>query len=389
MNKLYNVFKIRLMLLSMAALVAIIVVIHATVYLTIKRKIEEQLVMSTKGIVVSIADAIMKDIDGYKLFLKTRDVNSEYYKNMRTYFAHIKENSNIKYIYTERRLDEEKIEFILDAEPIDKPDYSPPGSTEANDQLKEITYSTGNLSAFGVVEHEKWGKLLGAYAPIFDTDGNMLGITGVNIDASVLSAQLNNMTSILLVIYAVIICSSFVSLLKYSETILEPLLKDKLTGAYSKRYFERFLHKEIRRTIEQREEMTLMVLDLDHFKVINDTYGHVFGDKVLSATSEIIKKTLRPGDSLIRYGGEEFIAVTISASAKHALEIARRIRKAVEDNEIFNEEMDIPIKITISIGVSGLNNLLTNPKELISNADEALYNAKVKRNMVSLFKGAV
>ena len=373
------------MLLCMSVLAAIIAVIHLTVYITAKKDIEQQFVNGAKGVVVSIAESIMINIDDYKLFLETKDVNSEYYRKMQTCFVHIKDNSNIKYIYTERKLNAETIEFILDAEPMDDPNHSAPGSTGPNDQHREITYSTGKPSGFKVVEYTAWGKLLGAYAPIFDTGGEMLGIVGVNVDASLLYAQLNNLNVALLITYVVIISLSFLSLSKYSSVILEPLLKDKLTGAYTKRYFEKFLREEIKRCIKSREDLALMVLDLDHFKKVNDTYGHVFGDKVLSSTSEIIKKSLRPSDYLIRYGGEEFIVVILNANIKHVVEIAERIRNTIENNEIFNNEKNIPVKTTISIGISTLNSLSIGPKELIHNADKAMYTAKSKRNMVSVF----
>ena len=372
-------------MLCMAILVTIIVVIHLTVYITTKKGIEAQFVNSAKGIAVSIADSMMMNIIEYKLFLATRDVDSEYYKNMQAYLAHIRLNGNLKYIYTERRLDAETIEFILDAEPIESPDHSPPGSTGPNDRYREMAYSTGKPSGFEIVEYERWGKLLGAYAPIFDSYGEMLGLVGVNIDASHLYAQLNNLNLVLFMTYGVIIGLSVLSLSKYSNVILEPMLKDKLTGAFSKRYFEKFLREEIKRSIRNCEELALMVLDLDHFKKVNDTYGHVFGDKVLSSTSEVIKRTLRPSDYLIRYGGEEFIVVIAKVDNKHVLEVAERIRRAVENNEVFNEERDIPIKVTISIGVSSLNNLSMGPKELVNNADKALYAAKVTRNTVSMF----
>ena len=388
MDKLYGTFKIRLMVVCMTALVLIMAAIQTTVYFTSNNVIEEQLESSAKGIAVSIADSLMWNMEEYKSFLETRDVNSEYYQKIQAYFSDIKANSKIKYIYTIRRIDEETIEYILDAEPIGSPESSPPGSTEPIDPQEEIAYSARKPTGFKPAEYSKWGTLLGAYAPILDGNGETLGLVGVDIDGSHLYNYLKLLHFALYAIYLVILCLSWISLSKYSHAILDPLLKDKLTGAYSKRHFEKLLQEEIARAIRHNRDLALLMLDLDHFKNVNDTYGHVFGDKVLSSVSETIRKSLRPGDYFIRYGGEEFAVLVISANTNQALEIAERIRKSVENTSIFNEEKNLQFKITISIGVSGFTNLAVNAKEFIENADKALYDAKIERNKVSVFTRA-
>jgi diguanylate cyclase (GGDEF)-like protein len=311
---------------------------------------------------------------------------------MQNYFASVKNSSNIKFIYTERILDENSTgfitEFILDAEPIGNPNYSPPGSQDLNDDQKEAAklavYSSKSSAVFRLTD-ERWGKLLGAYAPILDRNGDMLGIVGVDIDDSHVYTYLSRLNRALLTIYVFIIGLSLLLLVKFSNVILDPLLKDKLTGAYSKRYLDIFLHKEIAHSVRQRKDVGLLMLDLDHFKRINDTYGHVFGDKVLSTVSEVIKKSIRPDDYFIRYGGEEFAVIIANSNMANVLEIAERIRKAVENTPILNEEQNIPVTITISIGVSNFNNLALSAGTLVESADKALYTAKIKRNMVSVF----
>ncbi|MDR0498579.1 MAG: diguanylate cyclase [Holophagales bacterium] len=372
----------------MTVLVIVMSVMHTTVYVTGAKDIVERLELSAKGIAVSIANSLMMDIEAYKLFLETKDTNSEYYKKMQTYLATIKSNSDVKFIFTERSIDKDTTEFILDAEPIGSPYYSPPGSTDENGQEKKYVYSSKAPVSFGITHDEKWGKLLGAYAPILDRDGEILGMVGVDIDGSHVYTHLSRLNRALLTIYAFIIGMTLVSLLKFSNVVLDPLLKDKLTGAYNKRYFENFLRKEIANSTRQRRDLALLMLDLDHFKKINDTYGHVFGDKVLSSISEVIKKSIRTDDYFIRYGGEEFAVIIANSSMERVLEIAERIRKAVEETPIFNEEQNVSVKITISIGISNFNNLAINAKELVESADKALYTAKIRRNMVSVFDDA-
>jgi len=369
----------------MAGLAVVMSAMYIAVYVTGAKDVVERLELSSKGIAVSIANSLMMNIEEYKSFLETRDINSEYYKKMQTYFAAVKRSGDIKFIYTEQIIDKGRIEFILDAESVGSKYYSAPGSLDKNDTKKETVYSSKETVVFRDTKRdEKWGELLGAYAPILDRNGEVLGIVGVDMDASHVYNHLSRLNRALLTIYAFIIFMTLISLLKFSNIVLDPLLKDKLTGAYSKRYFDNFLHREIAQSERRRRDVALLMLDLDHFKIINDTYGHVFGDKVLSAVSAIIRKSIRPQDYFIRYGGEEF-AVIIASEMPLVVEIAERIRKSVEGTPIFNEEKNIPVKITISIGISSFNNLALNAKELVESADKALYTAKIKRNRVSVF----
>jgi len=241
--------------------------------------------------------------------------------------------------------------------------------------------------AFNLTEDAKWGAAVSAYAPIYNDNGEILGIVGVDIDSAELYSSINRLQVILLAIYAGMIVITFLVLMKYSNAFLDPLFKDKLTGAYTKRYSENLIQEEIAAAVKRRKELSLMMLDLDHFKNINDTYGHGFGDKVLSSVSETIKKSLREKDYFIRFGGEEFIALIPHVAENRATEIAERIRQAVGENEIFNEETNVSVKMTISIGIANLKDSAISVQEFIDRADKALYSAKVKRNCVCAFEG--
>lgn len=371
--------------MALAVLATFIAMIHTTVYLTAKNDIEAHLEKNAKGIAVSIAQALAMDIEEYKAFLETEDANSEYYQKMQTYFNSIKEVSNVKFIYTERKVDEKTTEYELDAEPVGSPAFSPPGEKEDNNPQKEAVFASGVPYAYRADKFAKWGKLLGAFAPIFDRDGKVLGIVGVDIDGTHIYGNLQRLNVALIAIYAFIVAASMALTWKFSHNILDPLLKDKMTGAYTKRYFEGFLGHEITHAVRTHKDLALMMFDLDHFKNINDTYGHVFGDKVLTTISGIIKKSLRPKDYFVRYGGEEFVAMIANSDINHVLEAAERIRCTVEAGHIFNAEKNHEVKVTISIGVAGLNNAAISPKELVERADKALYTAKVTRNTVSLY----
>jgi diguanylate cyclase (GGDEF)-like protein len=275
---------------------------------------------------------------------------------------------------------------VLDADPIGTEGHSPPAIFNPSDQWVREVYVTQEPVGFALSRYEGWGDLLGSHTPLFDRDGKMIGTLGVEIDGSRLFHRLHFLQVIMLVVYACILGVALLILTKYSGAILDPLLKDKLTGAYNKRYFEKLLHEEITNAVADRRDLAVLMFDLDHFKNINDTYGHRFGDKVLSSVSTTIRNCLRQNDHFIRYGGEEFVVTVPNANEKRAVEIAERIRHAIEGNEIHHEENNVMVKVTISIGIATLTRPTLGVQEFIENSDKALYEAKKTRNSVAIFK---
>jgi diguanylate cyclase (GGDEF)-like protein len=392
MNKFYDSLKLKLMMTCMVALFVIIAVVHIAMYMIIKNIVSEQIGLSAQSVAVAIAASIMEDVEEYEAFLETRDINSAYYQRMQQYFAHIKTNNpGIKFIYTERAIDEETVEFLLDAAPVPGDNYtnvSLPGETTFMDEASRAVYATKQPAVLPPTHHPTYGTLLGGCAPLFSRKGTLLGLVGVNLDISHLFAQLSRLQYTMLALYALIMGVCFVLLNKYSGAILDPMVKDKLTGAYSKRYYDALIDIELKNAKKNGTELALLMLDLDHFKRINDTYGHSFGDVVLTATSRTVMRCLRSDDYFIRYGGEEFAVIIPNVSIETVLKIAERIRVSVERSDIYNDEMNQAIRMTISIGVAHLNGRHSG-KELVANADKALYNAKVTRNAVSLFSAGV
>jgi diguanylate cyclase (GGDEF)-like protein len=161
--------------------------------------------------------------------------------------------------------------------------------------------------------------------------------------------------------------------------------RDGLTGLYNARFFHEALAREMERTKRTGRPLSLLIFDVDFFKRINDGYGHPVGDQVLQHVCKIGQSVLRGYDMLARYGGEEFIAMLTETSGPHALLLAERLRKTMEQRPYVSEEGQV-IKATISAGVAGAQ-APYDKKELISRADQALYKAKhTGRNRVMLFK---
>jgi len=172
-------------------------------------------------------------------------------------------------------------------------------------------------------------------------------------------------------------------------------LTDALTGINNRRFFDQRLTEEIARGLRTQEPIACLFLDVDHFKQINDHFGHHAGDRVLRQVANLIREQLRNCDVLGRYGGEEFAALLDNTGPGAALEIAQRIRQSVEQHTFVlpDEAQAAPFQVTISIGVATLDtvrgdsNALKLGQTLLEQADQALYQAKeTGRNKVTLYE---
>ncbi len=157
---------------------------------------------------------------------------------------------------------------------------------------------------------------------------------------------------------------------------------DKLTGVYLRKPLEKIFQQQIEECKRMNESLSVVMLDIDHFKVINDEYGHRKGDQVLTQIADIIVKSVRLDDAVGRYGGEEFVVLLPTASAKLAFQIAERIRQNVYNAELLDDNK----RVTISAGISVYPQMGSRQNELIEKADKALYVSKHKgRNLSTVY----
>jgi diguanylate cyclase (GGDEF)-like protein len=160
-------------------------------------------------------------------------------------------------------------------------------------------------------------------------------------------------------------------------------ITDGLTGLRSRRFFEQALHAESMRATRTGSDLAMLLLDIDHFKTVNDTYGHNAGDQVLVEIAHRLGGLVRPGDLVARYGGEEFAVLMPGASPQTAREVAERIRRGVAMAPMAIGE-DRLHQVTISAGASGMPVPCADAGELVLAADRALYAAKgAGRNRVA------
>ena len=177
--------------------------------------------------------------------------------------------------------------------------------------------------------------------------------------------------------------AAFENAQKYAEA-KEMAFIDSLTNLYNAKYLELVLDKEIKRADRLLMPVTVLFLDLDKFKLVNDSNDHLVGSKMLVEVGKILLKCVREVDTVIRYGGDEFVVILVDADYDVAMRVAERIRSTIERHEFIQEE-GLGLKITASIGVATYPIHTRDKKELLKTADKAMYRAKdMSRNTVYL-----
>ena len=166
------------------------------------------------------------------------------------------------------------------------------------------------------------------------------------------------------------------------EEVKAQAVTDGLTGLYNRRYFEEYLKKEVTRALRQKQAFSIIGLDLDHLKQINDKYGHAYGDLAIKTVADVLKKNARSIDTAARMGGEEFNVILPGVDSNGAMAAAERIRKALED-----KKLDTIGHITASIGVATFLEHSDNIEDILELTDQAMYQSKRNgRNQVTLAK---
>lgn len=160
---------------------------------------------------------------------------------------------------------------------------------------------------------------------------------------------------------------------------------DSLTELFNKRYFREVLEKEIARAKRYRLQLGLLMIDIDDFKVVNDTFGHLKGDRVLQRLGGLLANSIRRADVAARYGGDEFVIIATQSAKEDAYELGKRLRRLIEQTILLEETS---LKATVSIGIGSYPTDAEEPDQLIELADKMLYEAKrLGKNRVCLSGG--
>ena len=202
---------------------------------------------------------------------------------------------------------------------------------------------------------------------IFSLKINFLMDTSQIVLANVLGLTFSGLG----VFYSMIAWNKFMN--SYN-TIMQNSMLDGMTGLFTHKLFMERLEGELGRAIRHKENLTLLFLDLDKFKRINDTYGHLFGDLVIKETAVIIKNNVRTHDVVARYGGEEFAVILVNTSKEQCVKTVERIRSNIENHNYTNGEINE--NMTISIGLAEFPIDSEEGRGLIRFADETMYEVK-------------
>ncbi|HEV2963821.1 MAG TPA: sensor domain-containing diguanylate cyclase [Candidatus Angelobacter sp.] len=168
------------------------------------------------------------------------------------------------------------------------------------------------------------------------------------------------------------ICAAAIQNANYFERMKQLAYVDGLTGIFNRRYFEMRIAEELERASRFMGRMSVIMVDIDHFKRLNDEFGHLLGDEVLRGVSNILKQQLRKVDMVCRYGGEEFAIVVPETTGANTLVVAEKLRRQIETHPF----PGVPRPVTISCGVADYPSQGSTRDELVAAADSALYQAK-------------
>ncbi len=158
----------------------------------------------------------------------------------------------------------------------------------------------------------------------------------------------------------------------YKQKLSNLAFKDKLTGLFNRRFFDKRIIEEWERARRYHRYLSLIMVDIDHFKLFNDTYGHQKGDEVLATVAGILQQNSRTNDIVSRYGGEEMVVILPETDMEKAALVAEKMRKALENGVI----KQAGVKTTASFGIGAFSIENDTSEKILKSADEALYKAK-------------
>ncbi|MFA5454793.1 MAG: bifunctional diguanylate cyclase/phosphodiesterase [Sulfurimonas sp.] len=277
--------------------------------------------------------------------------------------------SNVKYAYILYKDEKDRFRFLLDASKSDKSEFyqkfdvtSPEYNTVYEEKRPQV-----------IKQHDIENLYLTYLYPII-SNGNVVGIFSIDITTNIQKIILESIKPLetffaVLIIFILLLMSMTVMQIFHYFVTRKKIFTDQLTKTFNRNYLEEIS------SMLNLEHYSLAMLDLDKFKIINDTYGHKAGDYVLSLASKIFKDSIRDSDILIRYGGEEFLLLINNRNNNRTnIDICERLRSNISKERFFYDGHEI--KVHVSIGLHKYPSLEKNLQEAIKIADEMLYVAK-------------
>lgn len=341
------------------------------------------------NIASSIATFLERDIDAYKALNSVENYNvqefdREYYQEMLGIFQELKLKTGADYIYTEKFITEGTVVYILDAEAINSEKFTPIGTEDGVSQPEFKAFQNGISTATELILDPVWGSYITGFAPIRAPGNNeVLGLVGVDFSAEHILGILQELNSALILLFALIASTMSFLVVILIDRHMKRSNEDFLTGLMNRRAFEETLHNMIKLNKRKKVKFSLLVIDIDTFKQINDTYGHGVGDLVLKRVANLICTSIKETDFLFRYGGDEFVVILPHTTKDQASFIAKRLSDEVCEASIRIDGNQV-IKIQVSVGVAEYSQDVS-VDAFLHEADEAMYQKKrSKKRMLCL-----
>jgi len=359
----------------------------------------ESILIEEKGkeamsVSVTVAKLLEQDYSSFLALVQTENYregnyNKVYYDSTQQIFRELKNKTNVKFLYCGKRISENEMVYLFDGEVPDCEQFSPLGSLDDLDEVEQKIYKEKKSSYTPIVNDPVWGELLTGVTPIIDpSTGEVIAHVGVDVSVAQIKATLTSIRNIIFFNSIIVTIITSVIIYRLLSMALVFTENDYLTGLYSKAYQDRFLEQLIRKSTSSEKPFSLIMLDFDGFKHINDQYGHQFGDIVLKAVSEIIKSSTRSIDCCSRYGGDEFVIILPEANLGYAVLLCEWLLKEVSGLKLSTKDGEV-VPVSISIGVSEWASKMSSDQVLIR-ADKALYRSKrTGKNKLTVYTDAL
>jgi diguanylate cyclase (GGDEF)-like protein len=385
-------YKLIFFLIIMLVLAVALSIPAFSIYSNMKNLTEEEIGKSAMSLSISVATLLEQDLDNYIKLAEVEDYSAKnydeaYYQKMLGIFNGLAKKTDVSYLYTEKLISDDNTMYILDGENQDSENFSPIGSKDVVDETKIEAYNTKMPLYSPLMHYDPWGELISGYAPIIDpATGEVVSLVGTDVSADKIYQIVSNIRTIVIINFLILLLILGFTVYKLLGLTADTMETDYLTGLFSKRYYENHLKRLFRNAKRFGEEFSVIMIDIDYFKQINDQYGHQFGDLVLRGVADVMRQHTRSIDKCARYGGDEFIILLPGAKNASVSIIAERIREGVSEM-LLTSENDQVVPISVSLGYAQWEPDCS-ADQLTTRADKAMYVSKnTGKNKVSCYGG--
>jgi len=378
-------FKNRLLLTWLFIFVVIAVFLSLSGYFlydSIRDLIVYELGNNAVNIAFTAAKFIEQDIDPFIALAEVEDYDlqeydTDYYNRMQSLFRELKKNTGATFIFAEKKLSDSEIVYLIDGEDPQSGLFSPIGTVDSMGEFELRVFKECITGATDIVNWEFWGMFVTGYAPIVDrSKDEVVGVVGVDFSFEYIENLLNRIRQLIIFTFLLIALLGTYILNRLVIDRSTALSIDYLTGLHSKRYHDARLNSLIRKSRFSGKPLSLMIIDVDSFKEINDEFGHNVGDETLKVAARKIKLYTRSTDICSRVGGDEFAIILPETDLERARLVGERIVERFK-RDLSSTKKDGGPKITLSIGVAQWREGMS-AREFNQLADVAMYRAKSK-----------